>query len=205
MRRYEVRISHSLAKPRHMKNAPRHGHLQGDSHSVCHLWVIRTLECLTHESLGCQNLSLTSLKTAPRRVHPIYIYIYIDNIQGESVCHSHACTFPPVPTVAFFFQKLYSHVNESCPTWMSHVSCKRGMSLYKARRHAGWSAVVWSCLFMSHHISHEWVMSHVTESCLISKQGDTPGWFSVLWSHSWVISLMSHRVIISHINESCLM
>ena len=66
-------------------------------------------------------------------------------------------------------------MNESCHTWMSHVTHEWVMS------HMHESCHTW----MS-HVTHEWVMSHMNESC-----------------HTWMGHVM-HEWIMSHMNESCL-
>jgi len=52
------------------------------------------------------------------------------------------------------FEWVMSHMNESCHTWMSHVTHEWVML------HIDESCHIW----MS-HVTHEWVMSHMNESC----------------------------------------
>jgi len=51
-----------------------------------------------------------------------------------------------VTWLVHMYERVMSHMNESCHTWISHVTCERGMSHMIESRHK-----------MS-HVTHEWAM-----------------------------------------------
>jgi len=73
------------------------------------------------------------------------------------------------------------HMNESCLTWMWHVSHEWVMSHMNE-----------SCLTWMSHVSYEWVMSHMNQSCLI--------WISHV-SYEWVILHEWLRVLRVHTSD----
>ena len=86
-----------------------------------------------------------------------------------------------------------SHVNESCPIWMSHVTHMKE-----------------SCPIWMGHIPYEWAMSHqihVMEECEWVWMGRGTYWGSHVpyeWvtSHIWM-SHVPYEWVMSHMNESC--
>jgi len=74
-----------------------------------------------------------------------------------------------------------SHMNESCPIWMSCVPYEWVMS------HINESCPIWLS-----HVPYDWVMSHMNESC--------PIWMSHI-PYEWVMSLMneSYSIWMCHV------
>jgi len=75
-----------------------------------------------------------------------------------------------------------SRMNESCHTWMSHLTHEWVMSHMNESCHT-WMSLVTHGTYAS--VTHEWVMSHMNESC-----------------HTWM-SHVTHEWVMSHMNESC--
>ena len=126
-----------------------------------------------------------------------------------------------------------SHINESCPTWMSHVPYEWSTSFKGVGCERMWMSHVpcegvmslinesheWVMPYMNksspiwmRHVPYEWIMSHMNESCHI--------WMSqALYEinhvpYEWFMSYMNELFLIwmshfhnawvmSHMNESC--
>jgi len=98
------------------------------------------------------------------------------------------------------------HVNKSCHIWMSHVT-------YVNESYHVWMRRIWThsysditCYVTSiSHVTYEWVMSHMNESCHIWMSHVT--YESVMSHihescHIWM-SHVTYEWVMSHMNESC--
>jgi len=94
-------------------------------------------------------------------------------------------------------------MNESCHTWMSHVTHEWVMSHMNE-----------SCHTRMSHVTYEWVMSHKNESCHTRMSHVTQEWVMSLdkTCHACRRTLVqqqrneschTHEWVVSHMNESC--
>jgi len=118
-------------------------------------------------------------------VHMSYVFMSHMNEWAalESICetyhvwtHSFMCDMKryDIWTSHVSYERVMSHMNESCHIWTSHVSYERVMSHMNE-----------SCLIWTSHVTYERVCSHMNESCLI-------------WT-----SYVSYECVMSHMHESC--
>jgi len=104
-------------------------------------------------------------------------------------------------------------INESCHTWLRHVTYKWVMSYEWVRflrmSHVPHAWVVFRmnepCPIWMSHVLYEWVMTHMNESCYISMSRFAKGFAVAVAMHESCPIWMSHdpyEWIMSHMNES---
>jgi len=129
-----------------------------------------TYECAL-QYLTCErkntHMCIFEMRTTKVVVYTTTLVIWMSYVRYEWVT-SHMNESCPI-----WMSHVMSHMNESYPIWISHVPCEWVMS------HMNESRPIW----MS-HVTHDWVMLHLTVSCTIA----------------CVLSYMSH---VTNMNESC--
>jgi len=117
-------------------------------------------------------------------------------------------------------KRVMSHMNESCLIWMNHVSYIWFVSLAAMIAKAMMVAVKYTFKSDASHVSYEWVVSEMNESCLIWMSRVSYIWFLFCWfvcltamvAKAMVIAVkyafksdashVSYEWVTSHMNES---
>jgi len=100
-------------------------------------------------------------------------YVYFDAYERVMSHMNESCH---VGTSHVTYERVMSHMNESCPIWTSDVTYEWVMSHMNKSCHVWTSHVTYervmshmnkSCHVWTSHVKYEWVMSHMNESCHI--------------------------------------
>ena len=84
---------------------------------------------------------------------------------GSSYCMNKSSQPTYEWVVSLIYEFVISHMNESCHTWMSHVTHGWVMSRMIERRYVRWwSNPTLDCWVWMKHVTYEWDMSHMNES-----------------------------------------
>ena len=86
-----------------------------------------------------------------------------------------------------------SHMNESCPIWIRHVTQNESCRIWMSHIVHEWDKLHMdeSCHIWKSHVTYEWVVSHIDESCHIGMRHVTYEW--TIWN-MWCVTYVDDPI-----------